>query len=210
MTLDDCLAHLRWLDSDAPSRVWQRASYAMWRDDRRPVRWLAKQLRIDPADPRAWFAIHGFVPLRIEDRWHIAASVPAPDPFDAYSRPSDDVVLVDPEKNAASMLGAVGADLVLPTPQPQSIFVHTDPMRWLREWADERVIFFETRRNAIAGGRVVPRFCGEPPAALAIGDLKEVPWSKLYATTVRADFEHAAAIKKAIFRAAHIPAVEAA
>lgn len=206
----EALLYARWLLSDAPSQVWQRASFAATTGDRRPLRWMAKQLRIDANDARAWFALAGFAPMQLEGKWHIGAAVPAPDPFDPDSGPGDDIILIDPEANTASVLGDPAPTIIAPQPQPDTIHVHTDPMKWLRSWADERVIFLETRRDAITRGRIVPKFSGEPPAALAIGPVAEVPWHRLYARTIRTDFEHAKAIKRAIFRAANLPSVEAA
>lgn len=207
---EEALVYARWLLSDAPSRTWQRASFAATTGARRPLRWMAKQLRIDPDDARAWFALAGFAPMELDGTWHIAAAVPAPDPFDPDSFLGDDIVVIDPAANTAQLLGDPAPTVISPQPQPDTIFVDTDPMKWLRAWADERVIFFETRRDAIARRRVLPRFTGEPPAALAIGPVAEVPWHRLYAKTIRTDFEHAKAIKRAIFRAANLPTVEAA
>jgi hypothetical protein len=208
--LTEVRAYIRWLTSDEPSRAWQTASNAMWAGDRRPLRWMARHLRVDPADPRAWFALGGFAPMEIAGTWHIAAPVPAPDPFSSSSFPGDDVVIVDPEANAAALLGDPGPALVAPTPQPDSLFVHTDPLKWLRAWADDRVVFLETRREAFERARIIPTFSGQPPAALAIGDLSLVPWPQIYARTITADFEHHKTIKRAIFKAADLPRVEAA
>lgn len=201
-------AYLRWLKSDEPSVVWQRAHNAML-GTRRPFRWMARHLRIDPDDARAWFALAGFAPLEIDGRWHIAAAVPAPDPF-TDPMPGDEVVVVDPEAKTAALLGEPGPALILPHPQGASLFVHTDPMAWLREWADARVVYLETRRDSIARSRIVPRFNGEPPSALAIGKIDEISWAGILAPTIRADFENYRAIRRAIFRAAHLPRVEAA
>jgi hypothetical protein len=208
--LADVHSYLRWLLSDAPERVWQRASFAMWNGDRKPLRWLAKHLKVDPTEERAWFALAGFAPLLLGETWHIAAATPAPDPFDPDSSPGDTVVIVDPASGKASVVGDPGPALVSPSPQPESLFVHTDGLRWLREWADARVIFLETRRQAIAQRRIVPRFCGEPPSAVAIGPINKLPWAGLYARRVRVDAEHAKTVKSAIFRAANLPRVEAA
>lgn len=210
--IDELIAYSQWLASDTPSRAWQRAAFAAHGvpGDRKPLRWMAKHLQIDHTDPRTWFALAGFAPMSINDAWHIAAISPAPDPFDHDSFSDGEVILVDPETRQASILGDPSPAIVAPSPQPDAITVLTDGMKWLRAWADERVIFFEHRASAIARARIVPTFSGEPPAALAIGDISRVPWSRLYAKTIRADFEHAKAIKRAIFRAADLPTVEAA
>lgn len=209
-TAQDAAAYLRWMASDEPSQAWLRASSAMWAGSRKPLRWMARHLRIDPDDPRAWFALAGFAPLEIADAWHIAAAVPAPDPFSSDSLPGETVVAVDPETGKASVLGDPAPALVAPSPQPESLFIHTDPLKWLRHWADERVVFLETRRDMIARSRIVPTFSAQPPTALAIGSIDEVPWAGLYARTIRSDFEHHKAIKRAIFRVADLPRVEAA
>jgi hypothetical protein len=210
--IDDLIDYCTWLRSERPSRAWQRAAFAAHGNpgDRRPLRWMAKHLQIDHADPRTWFALAGFAPMRINDAWHIAAVTPAPDPFDEDSFSDGEVVLVDPETRRTSLLGDPSPSIIAPHPQPDAITVYTDGLKWLRAWADERVIFFEHRRSAIERSRIIPTFMGEPPAALAIGDINRVPWSRLYAKTIRADFEHAKAIKRAIFRAADLPTVEAA
>lgn len=201
----------RWLLSDEPSRVWQRASFDTWRaENGKARRWMARHLRIPADDARAWFALAGFAPIELQGAWHIAAAVPAPDPFNHDSQPGADVVIVNPDTNAAALLGETGPALVLPHPQPEALQVHTDALQWLRAWADERVIFFERRRQAIATARIIPTFQGEPPAALAIGDINKVPWHQIYARTIRADFAHAQAIRRAMFRAADLPRVEAA
>ena len=204
-----CNLYLRWLLSDEPSQAWQRA-YLATAGTRRPLRWMSRHLKIDPADSRASFALCGFAPMQVGGVWHIGATLPAPSPFDASSMPGDTVVLVDPEANTASVLGEPGPALITPSPQPETLFVHTSPMKWLRQWADERVVYLETRRAAMEQSRIIPSFSGEPPAALAIGDLKQVPWAGLYARTIRAEFEVHLAIKKAIFKAADLPRVEAA
>jgi hypothetical protein len=90
-------------------------------------------------------------------------------------------------------------------PQPDTLFVHTDPMKWLRAWADERVIFFETRRDAIERSPRRADILRRAPAALAIGPVGQGAVGRLYARTIKADFEHAKAIKRAIFRAADLP-----
>lgn len=209
--IDDINVYARWLCSEEPSRAWQVAAFAAHAaPDRRPMRWMAKQLKIDQRDPRTWFALAGFAPMEVDGRWHIGAVVPAPDPFDHDQWSYGDVVVVDPETGRAAVLGDTAPAIVAPSPQPESLFVHTDGLKWLRAWADERVIFLEKRRDAIERRRVIPTFIGEPPAALAIGDIAKVPWSRLYAKTIKADFEHTRAIKRAIFRAADLPTVEAA
>lgn len=206
--MSEAVSYLKWLKSDEPSVVWQRA-WNVTLDTRQPLRWMAKHLRIDPDDPRTWFALAGFAPIQLSGRWHIGAAVPAPDPF-TDPMPGDDVVVVDPEANKAAMLGDPAPQLVTPRVQGASLFVHTDPTAWLRHWADERVIYLETRRDAVRRSRIVPRFSGDPPSALAIGKLDEIPWGGVYAPTIRADFENYRAIRRAIFRAAHLPRVEAA
>jgi hypothetical protein len=208
--IDDVIAYAGWLTSESPSRAWQTAAFAASSGDRRPLRWMAKHLQIDHADPRAWFALAGFAPMKINNTWHIAAITPAPDPFDHDSISDGDVVLVDPETRRTTLLGDPSPTIIAPSPQPDTLAVFTDGLKWLRAWADERVIFFEHRRDAIARSRIVPTFSGQPPAALAIGPVAKVPWARLYAKTIKADFEHAKAIKRAIFRAADLPTVEAA
>lgn len=204
-------AYERWLKSDEPSRVWQRASFAMWAaDNARPRRWLARHLRVPLDDARAWFALAGFAPIEIAGAWHIAACVPAPDPFDPDAVPGGEVVIVNPETKTATILGDPAPAIVAPSPQPDTLTVHTDPLQWLRAWADERIIFFERRRLAIETARIVPSFVGEPPAALVVGDVNKAPWHTIYARTIRADFSHAKAIRRAMFRAADLPRVEAA
>jgi hypothetical protein len=74
---DDEALHYRWLLSDSPSRAWQRASFDMYlAEGRKALRWMAKALKIDAGDPRAWFALAGFAPMEIQGTWHIAAAVP--------------------------------------------------------------------------------------------------------------------------------------
>jgi hypothetical protein len=209
-TIDELGAFLLWVASDSPARAWQRASFAMATDPAKPRGWMARLLRIDVQDERTWFALAGFAPMEIEGVWHIAATVPATNPFDPDEFPCGDVVAVNPATNTAQIVGEAGPALVLPRPQPESIFIHLDPMRWLREWADARVIWLEQRRQAISGARIVPTFNGEPPSGLAIGDINAIRWGGLYARHIRADFSHHKAIKRAIFRAADLPRVEAA
>lgn len=209
--IDELHDYARWLTSETPSRAWQKAAFAAaTSNDRRPLRWMAKHLQIDHTDQRAWFALAGFAPMEINAVWHIGAITPAPDPFDHDSFSDGDVVLVEPESRRTTLLGDTAPAIVAPSPQPDALFVHTDGLKWLRAWADERVVFFERRRDSIERSRIVPTFSGEPPAALVIGDIKRAPWAQLYAKTIKADFEHAKAIKSAIFRAADLPIVEAA
>lgn len=206
--MSEVAIYLNWLKSDEPSRAWQRAFDATL-GTRQPALWMARHLRIDPADPRTWFALAGFAPMEIDGRWHIAAVIPAPDPFRDFT-PGDDVVIVDPETKKAAVLGDPEPQILTPRIQPASMFIHTDPVAWLREWADDRVVFLERRRECVRRSRIVPRFSGEPPSALAIGNIDEISWGGIYAQTIRADFENYRAIKRAIFRAAHLPRVEAA
>ena len=209
-SFDQRAEFLAWCGSDDPSRAWQTASFAMTENPSKARGWMARQLRIDPDDERTWFALAGFAPMEIDGDWHIAAICPAPDPFDPDCFSTGDVVAVNPETGAARLLGEPGPVLVLPRPQPESLFIHVNALRWLREWADERVLHFERRRQALSGTRIVPTFFGEPPSALAIGDIDRINWGGVYARLIRADFSHHKAIKRAIFRAADLPRVEAA
>lgn len=197
-----------------PARAWWEASLATTPKRRAAI---YRALRLPADDRRSLYAAAPFALLAADDRWWIAAITNPPPILDAPAllawEPIGDVILLDPTDDTTALLGERGARLVTPATLQQRVRVFTDGRRFLRAWADQRVIWLEQRNATERDALYVPT---EPddgcmPGALAIGDLSKIrDWQALGASVITVDDPTTAlAVNRSIMRAARLPRVEA-
>ena len=210
MTLDPFQQFLFELHHPTPGIQWWNA-WADMSKSPKARRWIAKQLKIDLAHPLAWFGLGIFAPMMIAGRWHIATPSSAPD----FSSPEHigvdpgQIAAVDPQADAAHIIGQNRTAIIGAT-EGDIITVRQSPLQWLRDWADERVIWLAKHKQDKASAHVISKHEPSPPTALLIGKPSKAAWDCIRARKVIAPPAIAPIIKREIFKAAHLPTIEAA
>lgn len=171
-----------------------------------------KALNIDPLDGYAAAAIAPFSVVRDDKGFWIAGAVGHQRglTYGAW-HPTGDVILWNPRTGETRLKGETRPALVTPFRETPRLTVYADGFAFFRAWADERAALTERQAVAVAHHRAA---IAEPadsaiPGALAIGDLKRLPFASLNATTlVAGPGIDARDLNRAVLRSANLPRVE--
>lgn len=209
------------LDKETPGKAW----HAAWNPADRKV--ICRHLKIDPADPLAFFATFPFRVIRNEgERPWIAAAIGCRrimDPASKEHAPGydwlhidiDDVILWNPRSGEVKVAGDPDRRLVECANYDDGRYtVFADPFSFFRAWADRRAEFGARVKAARASKHVListEAVDNCMPGALVIGDLDRVHWRDLDAAVlVAGPGVDPVKLNRAIFRTARLPRVEAA
>lgn len=154
------------LRKDGPGKVWWNADF----ENRAPI---YRQLRFDPADFGAAYAIVPFRIAKIEGKAVILAAHPTPDTLD----PDPDwlnietVFAWDPIADTATILGD-DVPQIAGALSDEAHEIHASPRAFFQAWAIRRAAFYG-RREGTKGKdwHVAAREQDEVPGALLIGSL---------------------------------------
>jgi hypothetical protein len=206
-------------EADTPGRAWWMA------DSRRGRRSIYSALKIDAGHHGSFYACFPFRIIDHDDATWIAGAVGCPrvlsskwirswEPFDIT-----DVILWNPRTNELRIMGEAARQSLTFVPErlarlEDQITLYGDGFSFFRAWADRRALFLEQFRLATERTtHVLPvePSDGNVPGALQIGKLTRVSHELMTCLRIKVGPGlDPAAVKKAIFRAAHLPRVEAA
>lgn len=169
IAIDNSLSeYLYALKKDAPGKVWWNADF----ENRAPI---YRQLRFDPADYGAAYAIVPFRIAKIEDKAVILAAHPTPDTLD----PDPDwlnietVFAWDPLTDTAAILSDDVPQLAGKLTD-EAHDIYASPRTFFQAWAIRRATFFGRREaNKAKDWHVAVREQDQVPGALLIGKLSE-------------------------------------
>lgn len=202
------------LDKETPGKAWASAHNLA---DRKII---CRHLKIDQSDPLAFFATFPFRILHTADGNWIAAAIGHERLYEAESlrdwRHIDihDVILWNPRTGETRLAGDPSPTLVECADYTDGRYtIFTDGFAFFRAWADNRAQIAAGIKTAQQSrSAVIPR---EPvdngmPGALVIGDINAIRWRDLGATVlVAGDGTDPEKLKRAIYRSANLPRVEA-
>lgn len=185
--------------------------------DAAQFQWLAKVARFDPDDRRAFYALMPFAALYEDERWWLAATnapppTAHPEQIGDYDPGDADVLLYDPVKNEARMLGDVQPQLFRPDRYAEMrVVIYTGVRDFLQAWAEARA----SHCTMVAGMSETDRVTlAEPqdgfmPGALVVGQISRIRWHGMPRRVVAPDKETARTIQRLIDRDEHKPRVSA-
>lgn len=201
------------LDKETPQKLWDNA------DRKHPA--VARALRIDPADPNAFYALFPFRLGKVDDEYRILVAMEPPallsgtyhhidieyvlawNPKTNLCEVGGDPVphVIGPSEHAASVTGLFSAD---------EINVYGDPFQYFRAWAEIRAAFRERRIEQSNGKWQHPltEIPGDVPGLLLLGNPYDVRWPvRDLPKVVNCIGCDRKAVTGSIFRSANIPDV---
>lgn len=188
---------------DTPARTW-------WHAERHPA--IYRALRIDPADPVAFYATLPFRLARIDARPVLLIAHPCPltlGPVDEDWLGIETVMAWNPVDGSVSVLGDDAPQIV---GDASTGAIYGEAFAFARAWVEARAAFATLRRDALGKDwHVKPTESGQAPGALIVGDIDKIRWRMHdLPREIEAVGIDPARLNRAILRAANLPRARAA
>lgn len=191
-----------------PSKIWANADIGH--------KAVYKALKIDPADPAAFYAAFPFRLAMMGERARIVIAITPPliatKGNEHWHHTDIDLVLSwNPVENTVEVIGDTQPMAVFPDEMGDAVEVYGDGFKFFRRWIERRAEFWQRRtdsaKNKWKHPAVEPRD-GGLPAILCVGDVRQIRWQThdlppvINAVGIDRD-----ALNASIFKSAAVPRV---